>query len=115
MGNENGKSEKNDLELNKNLMQNPHQGKQEIQKNVSINTSRISEFEVINQDHYLKPYEGKIRERSELMSKLIKDIESNEKSLLEFSEGYKKLGLNVVDDGIIFREYAPGAKAISLV
>lgn len=77
--------------------------------------NRISEFEVINQDHYLKPFEGRIKERMEMMNRLVKEIEKNESSLLEFSQGYKKMGFNVDEDGITFREYAPGAKSISLV
>ncbi len=77
--------------------------------------NRISDLEVINQDHYLKPFEGRIKERIEMMNKLIKDIEKNENSLIEFSQGFKKMGFNVTSKGITFREYAPGAKSISLV
>jgi len=83
--------------------------------NTSHHVNRISDLEVINQDHYLKPFESKIKERIFMMNKLIKDIEKNESSLLEFSQGFKKIGFNVTDEGIVFREYAPGAKSISLV
>jgi hypothetical protein len=83
--------------------------------NTHYHSNRISDLEVINQDHYLKPFEGRIKERIDNMNKLIKDIEKNESSLLEFSEGYKNMGFIVNEEGITFREYAPGAKSISLV
>ena len=49
------------------------------------------------------------------MNELIEEIEKKEISLLDFSEGYKKMGFNITQDGIIFREYAPNAKQISIV
>ena len=76
---------------------------------------KISEFEVINQDHYLAPFEGKIRERVELFKSKLKEIEKNEGSLLTFSESYNIMGLNVTEDGITYKEYAPGAKALTIV
>lgn len=115
------KINKNEVEArnNGNYIKQPdhlQQQRVESQKNIgSFGYHKISEFEVINQDHSLKPFEGKIRERLDIMNRLIKDIENNEISLLEFSRGYNKLGMNVTDKEIIFREYAPGAKSISLV
>ena len=89
--------------------------KKESNKNVLTHSNKFSEFEVINQDHYLKPFERKIKEKLDSMKKLISDIEKNESSLIEFSQGYKKMGFNLTDEGITFREYAPCAKSMSLV
>ena len=49
------------------------------------------------------------------MNELLAEIEKKEKSLLNFSQGYNKMGFNITEEGIIFREYAPNAKQISLV
>ena len=75
----------------------------------------ISDFEAINQDHFLKPFEYKIKDKLNLMNNLIKNIEQNEISLIKFSEGYKFMGLNIIDDHMCFKEYAPGAKSMSIV
>jgi 1,4-alpha-glucan branching enzyme len=49
------------------------------------------------------------------MNELIEEIEKKEISLLNFSQGFKKMGFNISEEGIIFREYAPNAKQISIV
>lgn len=79
-------------------------------------TKSISEFELIKQDIYLSPYENRIRERHDLFKKSLKDIETNEKSIENFGFTYKTMGLYMNDDfSLTFREYAPGAKQISIV
>jgi len=74
-----------------------------------------NEFEIINQDCYLKPYESQIQFRVETFRKVLSDIYKNEGSLLEFSLSYMKMGLNLTKDGILYREYAPGASSLTIV
>jgi len=92
---------------NKNLIPN--------KTSLEIAARHISQFDAINQDQYLKPYEGKIKEKLEKMNLLIREIENNEKSLIEFSQSYKIMGLTINGNEMLFREYAPGAKSMSLV
>jgi hypothetical protein len=88
----------------------------EVDEVITKNEShKLSEFEVINQDPYLKPYEGMIRERVNAMNNLINEIEKNEGSFIEFCRSYRNMGLQVCDEGIRFREYAPGAHEMTIV
>jgi hypothetical protein len=74
-----------------------------------------SEFEVINQDPYLKPFENKIKERIDRFKTLMKEIETNEGDFFQFCRSYKKMGIHVTEEGIKYTEYAPGARALSIV
>jgi hypothetical protein len=95
--------------------------KRESKENVKLDNpkfvenKKISEFEVINQDIYLQPFEGKIKERVEKFKQVLKDIETNEGDFFEFCRSYKKMGLQVTKEGIKFTEYAPAARALSIV
>jgi hypothetical protein len=105
-----------DLEENEKLIISKEIPKQEVSSITEHSKNKkISEFEVINQDGYLKPFENKIRERYNAYKNIISNIEKYEGSFLSFCEGYRKLGLNVTDEGIYFREYAPAAKKMSIV
>ena len=76
---------------------------------------KISEFDLINQDPYLKNFEWAIKRRNEHFKNILHQIESNEKSLENFSNSYQNMGLHVLPNGDIkYREYAPGAKGIAL-
>lgn len=67
-------------------------------------------------DGYLRPFEGCIRSRYEHLSSLVSMIEKeNEGGLDGFSQGYQRMGFIVDDDGIIYREWAPGAKQAFLI
>jgi len=82
---------------------------------LEIEARNISDFEAINQDNYLKPYEKRLKEKFDRMNFFISEIEKYEVSLLEFSQSYNRMGLNIIGDEMIFREYAPGARSMSLV
>jgi hypothetical protein len=84
-------------------------------RKMSNEPKKLSEYEVINQDPYLKPYDSKIKERMDKFKQVIKDIETNEGDFLEFCRGYKKMGLQITKQGVKFTEYAPGARALSIV
>ena len=76
---------------------------------------KISEYEVINQDPSLKPYEWCIKRRNDHFKKTLHEIESNEKSLIDFAKSYETMGVHVLPNGDIkYREYAPGCKGVSL-
>lgn len=81
----------------------------------TINSKQNSELEIFKQDNYLKHFEKKIKERINTYNNLINEIDKNEGGLLNFCKGYEKLGLNVRENGIEYREYAPGAKSITIV
>ena len=76
---------------------------------------KFSSYEIINQDHSLKPFELEIKERMELYKEKLNEIKNKEKSLENIAKSYKSMGINLMPNGDIkYREYAPGAKGISL-
>jgi 1,4-alpha-glucan branching enzyme len=88
---------------------------QPIKYEAPIYNSKISEFELINQDHSLKSFEWCIKRRNEHFKNQLRQIESNEGSLENFANSYKKMGLHLLpNNDIQYREYAPGAKGIAL-
>ena len=75
----------------------------------------ISEFELINQDPSLKNYEWNIKHRVEHFKRQLETIEKNEKSLIDFANSYKHMGLILQENNdIIYKEYAPGARGIAI-
>lgn len=76
--------------------------------------TKISDFEVINQDHGLKPYEHDIRARVNLFKSWMKKFDDSEGGLLGLAESYKKFGVNKVEGGIMYREWAPSARRVCL-
>jgi hypothetical protein len=87
----------------------------EVEEVYKCETHKSSGLEVVNEDPYLKPYENIINDRINSMKDLIKEIEKNEGDLVEFCRSYRKMGLHTTDEGIIFREYAPGAQQMTIV
>ena len=89
--------------------------KKEEKPPVSEGPKKISEYDLINQDPYLKNFEWCIKRRNEHFKNLLHQIESNEKSLENFANSYQNMGLHVLPNGDIkYREYAPGARGIAL-
>ena len=79
------------------------------------NKHKISKYDVINQDPSLKRYEWAIRNRCEHFKKKLNEIAKNENSILDFANSYKEMGVHInQNNDIIYKEYAPGAKAIAL-
>ena len=100
------KKEKNEKDKNK---------KDKETKQIQKKKKKISSFEIIEQDEYLKPFELNIKQRMQNYKKVLNEILKNEKSLENFSQSYKYMGLNLLPNGDIkYREYAPGAKGVSL-
>jgi hypothetical protein len=113
---ENDLSEASDFNNNRNSNEiTRKKSNMSVENKMITNSKKISDLEVINSDNYLKPYEKKIKDRLNKFRTLLKEIEKNEGSLKEFSESYKRMGLNMTENGIEYREYAPGAKDITIV
>ena len=74
-----------------------------------------SDIAIINQDEYLRPFEHKIRERINTYNHFLNKINYLEKSIIDFAHSYERLGVHVTENNdIIYKEYAPGAKSVSL-
>ena len=52
--------------------------------------------------------------RYDRYERLKREIEEHESSLKEFALGYKRFGFNTSEQGIVYKEWAPAAKALSL-
>ncbi|WZY92247.1 hypothetical protein YC2023_064576 [Brassica napus] len=66
-------------------------------------------------DPMLKSYDGHLDYRYGQYIKLREQIDKNEGGLEAFSRGYEIFGFTRSDTGITYREWAPGAKAASLI
>ncbi len=75
---------------------------------------KVSELEVVNQDPMLKNFEHDIYKRINMFKDWLQKFDKNEKGIVEFAGSYKRFGLNRVPGGIQYREWAPGAKRVSL-
>jgi len=97
--------EKNEKERQKQLNKNS-----KTKKEVSL-----SNFDIINQDEKLKPFELNIKQRILHYKKTLNEIIKLDKSLENFAQSYEHMGITLLSNGDIkYREYAPGAKGISL-
>ena len=107
------KKEKEVIEKEKKEEKKEEEKKEE--KKEAEEKKKISEYELINQDPSLKPYEWCIKRRNDHFKKTLHEIESNEKSLIDFAKSYETMGVHVLPNGDIkYREYAPGCKGVSL-
>ena len=76
---------------------------------------KLTPYDLINNDPSLKDYESYIKERNVSYSQRLMEIEMKENSLENFSKSYEYMGVNILSNGDIkYREYAPGAKGISI-
>jgi 1,4-alpha-glucan branching enzyme len=111
-----------DLLIKQNINKDYKTEKNEIkvlEKKDSLSTikeeKKLSLYQVINDDPYLKPFEARIAKRIIAYNNLKDEIQEKEGGLLEFSQSYKKMGLHMTEKGIYYKEYAPGAKSITIV
>ena len=99
--------EKNEKERQKQLQKNSKNKKEE--------EISISNFGIIKQDEKLKPFELNIKQRILHYKKTLNEIIKQDKSLENFSKSYLNMGITLLpNNDIKYREYAPGAKGISL-
>ncbi|XP_033215036.1 1,4-alpha-glucan-branching enzyme isoform X2 [Belonocnema kinseyi] len=70
---------------------------------------------LLDRDPYLKQYENDIRRRYALFKDYVDKIEAGEKSIQNFSGGYKKFGIHINDDNSVTAiEWAPAAQEVYL-
>uniref|UniRef100_A0A7S0ZG90 1,4-alpha-glucan branching enzyme n=1 Tax=Timspurckia oligopyrenoides TaxID=708627 RepID=A0A7S0ZG90_9RHOD len=67
---------------------------------------------VIAGDKSLEPYADGLRYRYGRYKEMKAAIEKAEGGLNKFSQGYKLMGFNKTPDGILYQEWAPGAKEV---
>jgi len=74
-----------------------------------------SQFGIFQKDAYLHPHKGWFEHKYHRFCDLLDKIEATEGSLYDFASGFKKLGFNETEEGVWFREWAPGAKEVYLM
>lgn len=72
-------------------------------------------MQVTLDDPSLRHWNGAIRHRYAMYMKKKAELASSEGSLENFAKGYETFGIHTTSSGMIYREWAPGAKALSLV
>lgn len=100
-----------------NTLNSTHGNEKQLDESQMEIYRKESKLAIVKQDPYLHPYEGVIERRLSNYNNLISNIKKNEKSLVDFANSYKHMGIhyNEKDMSISFEEYAPGAQAISIV
>mgnify|MGYP001059472609 FL=1 len=71
-------------------------------------------MKVVIDDSSLEHYNSKITERYERYLAKKREIENVEGSVAEFAKGYEKFGIHKTPEGIVYKEWAPGASALCL-
>ena len=78
----------------------------------------IMVYKIIENDPWLAPYEADIALRGELLAKTKKRLfgktKPTKRDLLDFANGYAYFGFHPIENGWVYREWAPGADAIYL-
>ena len=72
---------------------------------------------LIDEDIWLQPYENDIEQRLNRFKQKLNEIETSHGSLVNFANAYTYFGLNLDEKNNqwIYREWAPGAKALFLI
>ena len=71
---------------------------------------------VVKVDSWLEPYSQWLRQRYSSFQKWVNTINHHEGGLAKFSEGYEKMGFNVLpNNDITYREWAPNATTAHLI
>ena len=100
-----------------NIDKEKEKNEKERQRQINNKNSKIkkeislSNFDIINQDEKLKPFELNIKQRILHYKKTLNEIIKLDKSLENFAKSYENMGITLLPSGDIkYREYAPGAK-----
>ncbi|KAJ3123429.1 alpha-1,4-glucan branching enzyme [Nowakowskiella sp. JEL0407] len=70
---------------------------------------------LIQSDGYLSPHREHLNYRYYLYKEWVKKIQTTENGYDEFTRGYEKFGMHVVEGGIRYREWAPGVVEASFI
>jgi 1,4-alpha-glucan branching enzyme len=85
----------------------------------STSTSRTDGTGLIDIDPWLEPYANALRHRYRNYQCALRNIESAEGALDNFSQGYKFFGFNRAEvdgtPGVMYREWAPAARMLHLI
>ncbi|MEI6945889.1 alpha amylase C-terminal domain-containing protein [Paraflavisolibacter sp. H34] len=78
---------------------------------------QIEKLPIIQEDPWLDPYVHDVHERFQRYKRARKEIEDAEGSLLDFATAHHYYGINFDKEkaGWVYREWAPNAKALSLI
>lgn len=72
-------------------------------------------MQIVADDPTLSVYNDHYRRRYERFLELKGKLSFAEGSLSDFAQGYHKFGMHKFSEGILFKEWAPGAVALCLV
>ncbi|KAJ1918438.1 alpha-1,4-glucan branching enzyme [Mycoemilia scoparia] len=100
------------------LAQQGHKKKGNFERSPTPPTSELDDADgttVFKDDPYLEPHRGYFKNRFNSFRKWVKHIDQHEGGLDKFSRAYERFGLVPNEDGITYREWAPGVKEASLV
>ncbi len=76
---------------------------------------RKSNLKIVKNDSWLEPYASAIEGRYQYFLQKEKDLTKDCGSLSDFATGYLYFGLHKINNGWVFREWAPNATAIFLL
>ena len=71
-------------------------------------------LKVIEDDPSLAPYKSVFDHRLAIYKNWIQKINDHEGGIDEFTRGYQKLGMNIFESQVVYREWAPGVKSAFL-
>ncbi|KAG5461603.1 MAG: glycoside hydrolase superfamily, partial [Olpidium bornovanus] len=70
---------------------------------------------VVRIDPWLEPFRGAIRHRYSMYKEWLDRINKNDAGYDKFTRAYEHFGLHSTPNGIVYREWAPGATSASLI
>ena len=75
----------------------------------------MRDLAILKSDSWLAPYANAINGRYEYFESIEKKLTTEDQTLSDFATGYLYFGLQQLNDGWVFREWAPNATAIYLI
>lgn len=94
-----------------NSIEPPGEGKSIVKSASMLPDTKSAIDQAIALDHHLSYFRPVLEARYAYFRKVLNDIIASEGSLDAFTQGYRQRGINVTAEGIVYREWAPGATA----
>lgn len=76
--------------------------------------ARLKKYKILDIDPYLAPFSDDIDLRMKLFGDKKKELLGNVQNLVDFANGYEYFGFHRLDDGWVYREWAPAADKMYL-
>ena len=76
--------------------------------------ARLKKYKILDIDPYLTPYKDDIDLRMRLFTDKKKELLCEAGNLVDFANGYEYFGFHKIDDGWVYREWAPAADKMYL-